>query len=275
MLHLRRLAVLAFLASCLGAAQPAAGVQAEPTTPFEPVAALAVDVDAAVAERAAAAAAAAPGDVARALRRQQLFLTVTQTKSVQRRLPVKADGIWGSDTVTAARRYQRKRGLAVTGAANVETLRRMKLKVADRFEAQLWAARAAKRKTPKSASVLGAEALRISRTGIGAPYLAAGTTTAGFDCSGLVQWAFKRAGLKLPRRSFEMYRRGTAVARGAIRPGDLVFFDAAGPGASHVGIVATRTTAISATSSSGVVEHDIASGYWAQHYVGARRISSR
>jgi cell wall-associated NlpC family hydrolase len=71
-----------------------------------------------------------------------------------------------------------------------------------------------------------------------------------------------------------MYRRGWAVTKGAIRPGDLVFFDAAGPGASHVGIVVTRTTAISATTSSGVAIHDIARGYWAQHYVGARRLAA-
>ncbi|HET9614649.1 MAG TPA: C40 family peptidase, partial [Candidatus Limnocylindrales bacterium] len=115
----------------------------------------------------------------------------------------------------------------------------------------------------------------IARTAVGVPYLTAGTTLAGFDCSGLVQWAYRRAGRSLPRRSFDQYRRGFAITKGALRPGDLVFFNAAGPGASHVGIVATRTTAISATSSSGVVEHDIAHGYWAQHYVGARRIAAR
>ncbi|MBJ7473215.1 MAG: C40 family peptidase [Solirubrobacteraceae bacterium] len=210
--------------------------------------------------------------MARELRRQQLFLTVRQTKTVQRRLPTKADGVWGSKTVTAARRYQRRRGLAVTGSANVETLRRMGLKVADRFEAQLWAARDAARRAPTPASATAAEGLRVARTAIGTPYRDAGTTTAGFDCSGLVQWAFRKAGLELPRRSFEMYRRGFAITKGAIRPGDLVFFDAAGPGASHVGIVVSRTTALSATSSSGVVEHDISAGYWAQHYVGARRL---
>ncbi len=222
----------------------------------------------------AVAASAAPGDVANALRRQQLFLTVAQTKSVQRRLHVRADGLWGSKTVTAARRYQRRRGLAVTGAANVETLRAMRLRVADRFEAQLWAARAAKRRSPRSASPTGAKALRTARTALGVPYRDAGRTTAGFDCSGLVQWAYRRADVSLPRRSFDMYRRGFAITKGAIRPGDLVFFDAAGPGASHVGIVASRTTAVSATSSSGVVEHDIAHGYWAEHYVGARRIAA-
>lgn len=219
--------------------------------------------------------AAAPGDVARALRRQQLFLSVTQTKTVQRRLVVEDDGVWGSDTVDAARAYQRHHGLAVLGFANVETLRVMGLAVADRFERQLWQARDTRRRTPAAASARAASALRITRTALGVPYRTAGTTMAGFDCSGLVQWAYARAGRTLPRRSFEQYRKGFAITKGAIRPGDLVFFDAAGPGASHVGIAASRTTVISATSSSGVVEHDIARGYWAAHYVGARRVATR
>ncbi|MBO9532055.1 MAG: C40 family peptidase [Solirubrobacteraceae bacterium] len=218
---------------------------------------------------------AAPGDVARELRRQQLFLTVAQTKSVQRRIHVRADGDWGSATVDAMRRFQRRRGLAVRGYANVESLRAMRLRVADRFEAQLWAARDAVRRkpTPPAASALGASALRWSRTALGVPYVGGGHSLAGFDCSGLVSWAFAKAGRELPRRSYEMYQRGWAVTKGAIRPGDLVFFDAAGPGASHVGIVVTRTTAISATTSSGVAVHDIAHGYWARHYVGARRLA--
>ncbi len=218
---------------------------------------------------------AAPGDVARELRRQQLFLTVAQTKSVQRRIHVRADGDWGSDTVDAMRAFQRRRGLAVTGAANVESLRAMRLRIADRFEARLWAARAASRRepTPEPASALAAAALRWSRTALGVPYRAGGTTLAGFDCSGFIGWAFRRAGRPLPRRSYDMYRRGWAIARGAIRPGDLVFFDAAGPGASHVGIAISRTSAISATTSSGVAVHDFAHGYWAHHYVGARRLA--
>jgi cell wall-associated NlpC family hydrolase len=225
---------------------------------------------------AAPSLAAAGGEVARELRRQQLFLTVTQTKSVQRRIHVTADGHWGSDTVDAMRRFQRRRGLAVTGSANVESLRAMRLRVADRFEAQLWAARAAARGTPSRtpASALAGSALRWSRSALGTPYRSGGRTPSGFDCSGLVQWAFARAGRTLPRTSFAMYRRGWAIAKGALRPGDLVFFNAAGPGASHVGIAVSATTAISATTSSGVAIHDIAAGYWAQHYVGARRLAA-
>jgi cell wall-associated NlpC family hydrolase len=225
---------------------------------------------------AAPVAQAAPGDVARALRRQQLFLTTAQTKSVQRRIHVRDDGDWGSNTVTAMRRYQRRHRVAVTGSANVESLRAMHLRVADRFEARLWADRDAARRRPNvtAPSETAASAVRWAYSRLGTPYLAAGMTPAGFDCSGLVLWSYGHAGLQLPRRSYEMYQRGWAITKGALRPGDLVFFDAAGPGASHVGIAVSAATAISATTSSGVAVHDIARGYWAQHYVGARRLAA-
>lgn len=225
---------------------------------------------------AAPAAQAAPGDVARELRRQQLFLTTSQTKSVQRRIHVRADGDWGSATVTAMRRFQRRHRIAVTGAANVESLRAMRLRVADRFEARLWADRAAARRkrTVKASSATAAAAVKWANSRLGTPYREAGRTSAGFDCSGLVVWSYGHAGVKLPRRSFEMYKRGWAITKGALRPGDLVFFNAAGPGASHVGIAVSRTTAISATTSSGVAVHDIVRGYWAEHYVGARRLAA-
>ena len=50
-----------------------------------------------------------------------------------------------------------------------------------------------------------------------------------------------------------------------------VFFNANGPGASHVGIATSNSTAISATSH-GVMEHAISDSYWGSHYVGARRV---
>jgi cell wall-associated NlpC family hydrolase len=61
------------------------------------------------------------------------------------------------------------------------------------------------------------------------------------------------------------------VTSGAIQAGDLVFFDANGPGASHVGIATSGSTAISATTH-GVMEHAIFGPYWGGHYIGARRV---
>lgn len=110
-----------------------------------------------------------------------------------------------------------------------------------------------------------------AESAIGTPWVSGGNSKDGFDCSGLTTWAFKKAGVKLPRTSFDQYEVGRAVPRSEIAEGDLVFWDAAGPGASHVGIAVSGTRAISATSSGGVMEHAIRGGYWGDHFLGARR----
>jgi cell wall-associated NlpC family hydrolase len=82
----------------------------------------------------------------------------------------------------------------------------------------------------------------------------------------------RQAGIAIPRTSFAQYGAGGAVARGAIQPGDLVFFNTAGPGASDVGMATSATTAVSATTH-GVMSHAIFNGYWGSHFVGARRVA--
>ena len=86
-------------------------------------------------------------------------------------------------------------------------------------------------------------------------------------------WAFEQAGVDLPHSSYDQFEMGEEVEDDAIQAGDLVFFDTAGDGASHVGIATGPDTVISATSSRGVVEHSFDEGYWADHYIGARRVS--
>ncbi len=68
--------------------------------------------------------------------------------------------------------------------------------------------------------------------------------------------------------------RGSSIPtdRANIQPGDLVFFDTDGSGPSHVGVATSAGTMISATSSAGVVEHSITTRYWANRYVGSRRV---
>ena len=65
-----------------------------------------------------------------------------------------------------------------------------------------------------------------------------------------------QAGISIPRTSYAQFGAGSPVDRSAIQAGDLVFFDADGPGASHVGIAASNATVISATTH-GVMEHPI------------------
>lgn len=107
---------------------------------------------------------------------------------------------------------------------------------------------------------------------IGDGYVFGGSGPDGFDCSGLTAYAFAAADVSLPHNSHGQAAMGKPVDRDDIRRGDLVFFSTAGPGASHVGIATSRTTAISATSSGGVMEHSTADAYWGGHFVSARRL---
>jgi cell wall-associated NlpC family hydrolase len=67
---------------------------------------------------------------------------------------------------------------------------------------------------------------------MGTPYHWGGSTPqTGFDCSGLMQWAYAQAGVKLPRVTYDQIHVGTAVAESDLKPGDLIFFG--DPGAPH------------------------------------------
>ncbi|MEH3054030.1 MAG: NlpC/P60 family protein [Patulibacter minatonensis] len=228
---------------------------------------------------AAAQAPASGSAAANPLLSQPLTLTKTQVRSVQKRLRVRTDGVLGSGTRAAIRRFQKRHKLVVHGKPDVETLRALGLKVADRFEARLTAAGASTSDPNAVPAELPAAndavlaALASAQTRIGDPYRSGGTQPGGFDCSGLTVWAFKQAGLTLPRTSFQQYSEGVAIPKAAIQAGDLVFFDSAGAGASHVGIATGPTKVISSTTH-GVMEHRIDTGYWANHYVGARRITA-
>lgn len=68
---------------------------------------------------------------------------------------------------------------------------------------------------------------------IGVPYVWGGTTPAGFDCSGLVQYVFAANGISLPRTTYEQQAVVASVSLDELQPGDLVFW---GESAYHVGI---------------------------------------
>jgi cell wall-associated NlpC family hydrolase len=116
-----------------------------------------------------------------------------------------------------------------------------------------------------------AKAVTAALSKAGAPYASGAAGPDAFDCSGLTMWALARAGISAPHSSFAQYAMGSGVARSDIRRGDLVFFDSAGTGASHVALATGPTTAVSATDH-GVMTHPIFDAYWGGHYVGARRL---
>jgi cell wall-associated NlpC family hydrolase len=107
----------------------------------------------------------------------------------------------------------------------------------------------------------------------GTPYRNGGSDPSGFDCSGFVQWVFAEHGLALPREVRDQYRVGDDVDRDEVQPGDLVFFETVSRGASHVGIALGGGEFVHAPSSRGVVRVErYTSPYWAQRWVGARRL---
>lgn len=82
----------------------------------------------------------------------------------------------------------------------------------------------------------GQAVARTALSYLGDPYVWGGTSPAGFDCSGLVQYVLGRNGVSIPRTSYAQYSASIKIAKSQLQPGDLVFFSANGPGASHVGI---------------------------------------
>jgi cell wall-associated NlpC family hydrolase len=188
----------------------------------------------------------------------RVHLPAATTMALQRGLGISADGVYGPQTRRAVRAYQAAHGLTVDGIAGPQTLGALGI--------------AGSAAPAPAASGPGAlAAVSAARGQVGTPYRLAGAAPGGFDCSGLVQWAFNQAGISLPRTSFTQFGVGAPVSRAAIQAGDLVFFDTDGGGASHVGIATSAATVISATTH-GVREHEIGGSYWGVHYVGARRV---
>lgn len=95
----------------------------------------------------------------------------------------------------------------------------------------------------------GLQALSAAMTQIGKPYKWGGVGPNSWDCSGLVQWAFGTAGIRLPRVSQQQARVGHAIPMSALAPGDAIVF---WRDASHIGIYAGFGQVFNAFGPNGV-----------------------
>ncbi|MDD7941177.1 NlpC/P60 family protein [Actinomycetospora lutea] len=77
------------------------------------------------------------------------------------------------------------------------------------------------------------QAISAARAQLGVPYVWGGTSPSGFDCSGLIQFAYEKAGVDLPRTSRAQATEGQEVSADSMKPGDLIFFNEP---VSHAGI---------------------------------------
>jgi len=127
--------------------------------------------------------------------------------------------------------------------------------------------------TPDGASVVPPSqysgVVGIAMQYLGTPYVWAGSSPAGFDCSGFTMYVFAQVGVSLPHSSYAQYAMGVPVAYNQLEPGDLVFFD----GLGHVGIYIGGGQFIHSPHTGDVVKiSSLGEAFYAGSYVGARRI---
>jgi len=117
---------------------------------------------------------------------------------------------------------------------------------------------------------LGKRAATIALKAVGVPYRWGGSSPAsGFDCSGLVYWAYGKLGVELPHSSYALYDLGRRVGHSRLRAGDLLFFY----GLGHVGMYIGHGRMVHAPSSGRLVEIvKLRGSNYGGRLVGARRI---
>ena len=125
--------------------------------------------------------------------------------------------------------------------------------------------------SPNAPERAAAEAMKQ----VGAPYRYGGANPNGFDCSGLVLYSYRQAGVTLPHNTEQQRHLGKRVKLAELRPGDLLFFDQQGKKNGHVAIYVGKGEMVHAPSSGKRVRRDrIDSPYWRKHFSEARRLAA-
>ncbi|MGE4353780.1 MAG: NlpC/P60 family protein [Oscillospiraceae bacterium] len=130
--------------------------------------------------------------------------------------------------------------------------------------------------TPISAyATEGEKIVATAEQYIGTPYVWAGTSPKGFDCSGFVYYVFQKNGYATNRTAASLFNNGTYVDRSQLQPGDIIcFYNGSYSYIGHVGIYIGNDQFIHASSSNGkVVLKSLSTSYYNNHYYGARRIA--
>jgi len=117
----------------------------------------------------------------------------------------------------------------------------------------------------------GERAVQIALKAVGVPYRWGGESpSSGFDCSGLVRWAYGRVGIDLPHNSYALYGEGRPVSSARLEPGDVLFFE----GLGHVGLYIGRGRMVHAPQTGRDVEVIRLDGTnYGSRLIGARRVT--
>lgn len=116
-------------------------------------------------------------------------------------------------------------------------------------------------------------AVAVATRMLGKPYRYGGDSPQrGFDCSGLVHYAFSQAGIQTPRTTQTLYATTFTVAPSALQEGDLLFFRIEGK-VSHVGLFVGGKKFVHAPSSGKKVSYGtLDNPYWRDRLVKAGRL---
>ncbi|MGE7779815.1 NlpC/P60 family protein [Peribacillus sp. NPDC097264] len=158
---------------------------------------------------------------------------------------------YGTYSTTAVKNFQKAKGLTADGIAGRNTFNALGVY-----------------------NINNTSMINYAKTLIGSPYKWAGTTPAGFDCSGFIYYVFQKSqGITLPRTTSQLYAN-TGLKVSTPSKGDLVFFDTSSgkTGVSHAGIYIGNNQFIHASSSKGITITDMNNSYWAPKYLGAKTL---
>jgi cell wall-associated NlpC family hydrolase len=111
-------------------------------------------------------------------------------------------------------------------------------------------------------------AVKVAKKHLGDPYRWGATGPHAFDCSGLIQFAWRKAGVRLPRTTWDMLSAvKKRVSWNNLKPGDLIFLE----GGGHVGIYIGHGKMINAPHTGTVVRIDKLNSYYRSSFVAAVR----
>lgn len=137
-----------------------------------------------------------------------------------------------------------------------------------------------KKKEKKKPKLTGEDAKRekivnAAMALIGQDYWPGGTGSEedyGYDCSGLTQHAYMAAGIAIPKKSTEQYRKANIILQRELKRGDLVFFNTRGTGVNHVGVYIGGGMFVHAPGIGKQIQTaDLNKNYWGSRFFGAGR----
>lgn len=126
-------------------------------------------------------------------------------------------------------------------------------------------------------SYLALQLINVASDKLGTGYRSGGTTTAGFDCSGLMYSTFKKFDITLPRSSHEMAEIGTEINPEDAKKGDLIFFINRGQRRiNHVGMIVEvngdEIKFIHSSTQAGVIISSLKESYYERTFKQINRI---